>query len=66
VKSAEDESKWWVFYEIDMSGWETHRSALAAELTSEEWEAVSQSVTELGKFGTRSRRPRLHPISRTG
>lgn len=51
VKLAEDEGKWWEYFTADMPGWETHGSALAAELTTKEFEAVSQSVGELGKFG---------------
>jgi hypothetical protein len=47
LKSAEDSGKWFLLYEAPMEAWHTQRTALAARLTPEQFEVVSQAVTRL-------------------
>ena len=47
VKSPEDSGKWFLLYETPMEAWHTHRTALAARLTSEQFQVVSQAVSRL-------------------
>jgi hypothetical protein len=47
LKSAEDSGKWFLMYELEMAAWHTHRTALAAKLTPEQYEVVSQAVSRL-------------------
>lgn len=51
LKEAEDDGKWWVWFETPMDGWHAHRTALGARLTPEEFEVVTQSVVELERLG---------------
>lgn len=51
LKDAEDDGKWWVFFNTRMPGWQAHRDSLTARLRHGDFETVTQSVAELERFG---------------
>jgi hypothetical protein len=61
LQSAERDGKWWVFFNTTMSGWEAHKTSLAARLQDDDFEAVTQAVAELGRFGVDMQRAPLEP-----
>jgi hypothetical protein len=61
LKFAEDDGKWWVFYDTDMSGWAERRAFLAAKLSKEDFETVTQSVAELERFGKKIQQAPIPP-----
>jgi hypothetical protein len=51
LKEAEQDGKWWVFFNTRMPGWEKHRVSLTARLEHDDFERVTQAVAELERFG---------------
>lgn len=51
LRDAEHDGKWWVFWEADpLPAWERYAEALSVRLTPAEFEAVTQSVSEMSRF----------------
>jgi hypothetical protein len=51
LRDAEHDAKWWVFWEDDpLPAWERYAEALSVRLTPDEFEAVTQSVSEMSRF----------------
>jgi hypothetical protein len=44
LKAAEQEGKWWRFYELPTSSWPEYRKVLATSLGNDEFESVSQAA----------------------
>jgi len=65
IRSAEADGKWWVFFNTTMHGWEAHRTSLAARLNEDAFEAITQSVAELQRFGADMDRRRWLQTLRT-
>jgi len=61
MKEAEDTGQWWVFFDTKMEGWAAHRASLAARLSDEDFETVTQSVAELERFGADMKQAPLEP-----
>lgn len=61
LRDAEHDGKWWVFWEADpLPAWERYAEALSVRLTPEEFEAVTQSVSELSRFSKQIREAPMH------
>lgn len=51
LRDAEHDSRWWVFRDVDpMMAWSTYAEALSVRLSAAQFEAVTQSVSELSRF----------------
>ncbi len=50
LRAAEKDLKWWVYYDTTMASWTEYRDALAARLTDDDFETVSQSTMELARL----------------
>jgi len=51
LRDAEHDSKWWVFRDVDpMPAWAEYGEALSVRLSAAQFEDVTQSVSELGRF----------------
>jgi hypothetical protein len=50
IINAESEGRWWVFYETRMPAWNARSGVLAAKLSPEAFERVTQSMSELERF----------------
>jgi len=50
MKDAEDTGCWWVFFDTKMDAWAAHRASLAARLSDQDFETVTQAVAELERF----------------
>ncbi len=61
IKDAEGTGQWWVFFDTTMEGWAAHRASLAARLSDSDFEAVTQSVAELERFGADMKQAPLEP-----
>ena len=56
IKLVENDSKWWVYYDMEMPAWEKYQDPLAGRLNAEEFEAVAQSVGELRELWDKVRK----------
>ncbi len=61
LKAAEDEHEWWVFYSTRMDAWEQHAAALAARLSEEDCQVVTQAVGELKRFDSDMKQAPVDP-----
>ena len=47
---AENDPRWFSFYDLTLPSWERHAAVLALHLAPDDWEAVSQSALEFAGF----------------
>jgi hypothetical protein len=65
IRDAEHDKKWWTFRDVDaIPAWAEYADTLSARLSPEEFEDVTQSVSELTRFAREIQRAPRGPSER--